>query len=79
VKGATADGDREMEAAIDTSPQRIRGDELLLHHCLTVGGSVEARRPARTRLEDAVGAEMARLLVVALTPAGQGRRGSSSP
>jgi hypothetical protein len=79
VDAATADGDPDMEAAVNTWQQRTRGDELLLHHCLTVGGSVDERVPALTRLEDELGAEMARLLVLALSPAPQGRRGSSSP
>ena len=68
---------RTMEAAVNFEPQTDRTD-LLLHHCLTLGGSDEPRLPARMRLEQALGGELAQLLVAALVP-GQGRRGSSSP
>jgi hypothetical protein len=69
---------RTMEAAVNLPPQIDRTD-LLLHHCRAIGGSDEPRLPARTRLEHAIGGELARLLVTALVPAAQGRRGSSSP
>ena len=67
-----------MEAALD-SPRHTRGAEMLLHHCLALGRGEEARPPARVRLEQALGPELAQLLVRALAP-GQGRgAGSSSP
>ena len=56
-------------------PQPMRGAELLLVHCAAVA---DERESAFTRLEQEVGGEFARLLVIALT-GGQGRRGSSSP
>jgi hypothetical protein len=67
-----------MEAAVNLPPQTRRSD-LLLYHCLTIGGLDEPRLPARTRLEQALGSELARLLVTALVTTPQGRRGSSSP
>jgi hypothetical protein len=48
---------------------------LLLVHCADV---VENRQSAYARLEQALGGELARLLVFALAGR-QGRRGSSSP
>jgi hypothetical protein len=52
-----------------------RGDTLLLVHCAAV---VDERPSAYSRLVDAVGGELARLLVFALAGP-HGRRGSSSP
>jgi hypothetical protein len=67
-----------MEAALKTQPVS-RGLEMLLYHCLLLGRCDEARLPAATRLEQALGPELARLLLAALT-APQGRRAvSSSP
>ena len=56
-------------------PQPMRGDALLLVHCLAVANDGPS---AFSRLQHAVGEELARLLVFALS-GGQGRRGSSSP
>ena len=53
-----------------------RGIELLLAHCAPVMD--DERRRAYDRLEQQVGRDLARLLVVALAGP-QGRRGSSSP
>ena len=50
-----------------------RGDALLLHHVLAVGGR-EERPPARERLAERLGSEFAELLVGALQA-----RGCSSP
>ena len=62
------------------SPHRAhaRGDELLIHHCVAIGGT-DPRPAARLRLEQALGTEFAQLLVGALTPGVQDLRGSSSP
>ena len=66
-----------MDTVVNVEPQTpTRGAELLIHHCLTGGGG-EPRRPARDRLEQALGRELTQLLVGALTP-GQ-TRGCSSP
>ncbi|HKF15113.1 MAG TPA: hypothetical protein VKB13_07810 [Gaiellaceae bacterium] len=51
-----------------------RGERLLLARC----GFLAERRPARARLETALGGDFARLLVDALCR-GQGRFGSVSP
>jgi hypothetical protein len=68
-----------MEAAAPILRPQTRGTALLIHHCLTIDGPSAPRLPARERLELAIGDELARLLVTALVPAAQGRRGSSSP
>jgi len=52
-----------------------RGNHLILVHCANVG---QERPPAYARLVAKVGAELARLLLFALTGS-HGRRGSSSP
>ncbi len=52
-------------------PQGERGYELLLEHCTALTQSVNPRPPAFLRLEQALGCELARLLVGALA----GRRG----
>ena len=56
-------------------PQPMRGAALLLEHCRAVGNDGPS---AYSRLQEALGDELARLLVHALSGA-QGRRGSSSP
>ena len=60
---------------MNIEPQTFRGAGLLLAHCTAVA---DDREPAYARLEEALGGEFARLLVVALAGP-QGRRGSSSP
>jgi len=52
---------------------------MLLHHCLSLGRSDEPRTPARVRLEQALGGELARLLLHALAPAQRRGAASSSP
>ena len=48
-------------------PEVARGATLLLAHCAAVDRlSDDGRRPARARLEDAVGGGLARLLIGAL-------------
>ena len=49
-----------------SSPQGERGYELLLEHCAAVTRVSSARTPAFVRLEEALGGELTRLLVVAL-------------
>jgi hypothetical protein len=71
-----------METALNPQLRRTRtrGADLLLLHCATIGNCVEEPRlPARERLDAAVGAEFAELLVGALTPGLQNVRRSSSP
>jgi hypothetical protein len=47
-------------------PQSERGYELLLEHCAALTRASTARTPAFQRLEEALGGELTRLLVVAL-------------
>lgn len=47
-------------------PQGERGYELLLEHCAAITRVCSARTPAFARLEEALGGELTRLLVVAL-------------
>jgi hypothetical protein len=56
-------------------PQPLRGAELLLVHCAAVA---DERPSAFSRLELALGGDLARMLVRALVGP-QGLRGSSSP
>jgi hypothetical protein len=49
-----------------SSPQGERGYELLLEHCAALTRVSSARTPAFERLEQALGGELTRLLVVAL-------------
>jgi hypothetical protein len=60
---------------MEVQPHTSRGAGLLLLHCAAVA---EDRQSAYARLEQALGGELARLLVFALAGR-QGRRGSSSP
>jgi hypothetical protein len=56
-------------------PQGERGAELLLEHCTALTHIADRRPPAFTRLEQALGGELARLLVGALAC----RRGTHGP
>jgi hypothetical protein len=47
-------------------PQSERGAELLLEHCAALAGADEPRLPAFHRLEQALGGDLARMLVGAL-------------
>ena len=47
-------------------PQGERGYELLLEHCAALTRADTARTPAFERLEETLGGELARLLLVAL-------------
>jgi hypothetical protein len=47
-------------------PQGERGYELLLHHCASLTRVPAPRTPAFERLEQALGGDLARLLMVAL-------------
>jgi hypothetical protein len=50
----------------DSLPQGERGYELLLEHCAALTRVSSARTPAFERLEQTLGGELTRLLVVAL-------------
>jgi hypothetical protein len=60
----------------DQEDELTRGPDLLLVHCAALDGG--GRPSAFSRLEAAIGVELARRLVRALSDS-QGRRGSSSP
>ncbi len=47
-------------------PQGERGYELLLEHCASLTQDASGRAPAFERLEEVLGGELARLLLVAL-------------
>lgn len=47
-------------------PQGERGYELLLEHCTALTRTSSARTPASERLEQTLGGDLTRLLVVAL-------------
>ena len=49
-----------------SSPHGERGYELLLEHCAALTRVSSVRTPAFVRLEEALGGELTRLLVVAL-------------
>jgi hypothetical protein len=51
-------------------PQGERGSELLLEHCTALTRIADLRPPAFLRLEQAIGNELARLLVGALATRG---------
>jgi hypothetical protein len=55
----------------------MNGTDLILRHCAVLNLLDDARPSAAVRLQQALGDELAQLLVFALAP--QGRRGSSSP
>ena len=61
----------DVETAVTPSPAQHAPD-LLLRHCLALGAAAEAKPSARIRLEEALGPELARRLLAALTP--QSRR-----
>ena len=54
------------------------GADLILRHCAVLERFDDARPSASDRLQQALGGELAQLLVLALA-APQGRRASSSP
>jgi hypothetical protein len=56
-------------------PQGERGYELLLEHCTALTHARDRRPPAFVRLEQALGDELARLLVAALATRGGHRFG----
>jgi hypothetical protein len=59
-----ADTERVMNDC--SLPQSERGVELLLEHCAALAGADEPRPSAFNRLEQALGGDLARLLVGAL-------------
>jgi hypothetical protein len=56
---------KDMDATLHLSGYEAR-TRLLLRHCLSIG-TAEHRIPARERLDEALGPELARRLVTSLT------------
>ena len=56
-----------VEIAVTQKPAD-RAPDLLLRHCLALGETSEPREPARIRLEEMLGPELASRLLSALTP-----------
>ncbi len=61
----------DMNAGIAAIPPKSGPAELLLRHCLSLGGEARDRRPPRARLEEAVGPELARRLLSSITISGR--------
>ncbi len=60
-----------MNAAVASIPPKEGASELLLRHCLALGGTGHERRSPRLRLEEAVGPELARRLLSSITISGR--------
>jgi len=56
---------KDMDAIITPQAKHCDGTSLLLRHCLSLG-TAEHRVPARVRLDQAIGPELARRLVASL-------------
>jgi predicted unusual protein kinase regulating ubiquinone biosynthesis (AarF/ABC1/UbiB family) len=65
---------RYVDDAVRSRQMKIPPTYLLLRHCLTLGEGGQRRRPAQVRLEEALGPELARRLVLSLAPAEGARR-----
>lgn len=57
--------EKDMDATLSREARRAGGTALLLRHCLSIGNA-EHRVPARQRLDEALGPELARRLVTSL-------------
>ena len=55
----------DMDVTISRESRRADATARLLRHCLSIG-TAENRTPARVRLDEAVGPELARRLVTSL-------------
>jgi len=68
--GIAARRRRPMTSAMDVAaddPRKQRPVELLLRHCLALGGIGRERRSPQIRLEEAVGPELTRRLLATIT------------
>jgi hypothetical protein len=61
----------DMDAVLGRTPRTDLADEVLLRHCLAIGGTISTRPPVKARLEEALGPELARRLVSSLTATGR--------
>ncbi len=60
-----------MDAVLRTPRTELAAD-VLLRHCLAIGGgATPSRPPVKARLEEALGPELARRLVTSLTATGR--------
>jgi hypothetical protein len=57
--------EKDMESTISREARRADATALLLRHCLSVG-TAEGRVPARVRLDEAIGRDLAQRLVASL-------------
>jgi hypothetical protein len=57
-----------VDATVRTRPMKIPAFDLLLRHCLAFGENAAPRPTAQVRLEQALGPDLARRLVVSLAP-----------
>ena len=60
-----------MDAVLVSTPRAELAADVLLRDCLAIGGTTTTRPPAITRLEKALGPELARRLVTSLTATGR--------
>ncbi len=65
---------QNVDAAVRSRQMKIPPYHLLLRHCLAFGEGAQHRPPARERLEEALGPELARRLVLSLAPSYRTRR-----
>jgi hypothetical protein len=64
----------DVDAAVRSRQMKIPAHHLLLRHCLALGEGAGPRPPVRERLEEALGPELARRLVLSLAPSYGSRR-----
>ena len=60
-----------MDGVLARTPRTELADDMLLRHCLALGGTRRTRPPVKARLEEALGPELARRLVSSLTATGR--------
>ena len=63
--GGRETDDGSMDVIVTAYAKQSAGTTLLLRHCLSLG-TAEGRVPARVRLDEAIGSELARRLVASL-------------
>jgi hypothetical protein len=61
----------DMDAVLVRQPRTELPDDMLLRHCLAIGGTPSIRPSVKSRLEEALGPELARRLVSSLTASGR--------
>ena len=60
-----------MDTALVRIPRGEPAADVLLRHCLAIGGGSAPRLPVKARLEAALGPDLARRLVTSLTATGR--------